>query len=134
MEKVLLLVTCCSALLRPPRAPRVIRVRRAAVADDVTAAALYPRSYSLPMRPYTRPVVRAQWLADWRAITDCLIRFPTSGEPGQARLAAAVNAACVDELAFLTDRRRPPSPFAFALIDALFVAAHTDVVRRRFLL
>lgn len=91
------------------------------------AEELYPRSYVLASKRFTTSDTRAQWLADWRAITECFARFPVEPDRGQAGLAAAVNAACADELAFITGGPlRAPSPFAFALIDDLFVSARCD--------
>lgn len=110
---LLLLLDCVSAL----------------AGDFVLAERLYPASYALPMNKNVNGDVRAQWLADWRAVAECFARFHSPGALEHTRLAAALRDACSDELAFMPSAvvarsGRVPSPFALSLVDAAFVAAH----------
>ncbi|KAJ1461217.1 hypothetical protein M885DRAFT_508091 [Pelagophyceae sp. CCMP2097] len=81
---------------------------------------------------------RAQWLADWRVIAESFAKLPQPGFEDMERslLARALGTACSDELEFmpavLRKSAKSPSPFALALVDACFCAAHTrpDVYAR----
>uniref|UniRef100_A0A7S3NPY4 Uncharacterized protein n=1 Tax=Aureoumbra lagunensis TaxID=44058 RepID=A0A7S3NPY4_9STRA len=114
-------------------------LRRTAVkpGDAVLAERLYPASYVQPLRKTVGGIERAQWLADWRAISECFARLPAIYRIGddsisweQTRLASTLRDACSEELSFMPSRiveqsGRLPSPFALSLIDAAFCAAYT---------
>ncbi|KAJ8611939.1 hypothetical protein CTAYLR_004370 [Chrysophaeum taylorii] len=125
MLLVLMALTTPILSLRPPAKP----------GEFYLAERLYPSSYSLPMRKYVGGDERAQWLADWRAIAECFARLQPRGVVDatsswdQTRLATLLRDACSDELSFMPESvvirsGQLPSPFALALVDAAFCAAH----------
>ncbi|KAH8069251.1 hypothetical protein JL721_6070 [Aureococcus anophagefferens] len=128
-----LLAPLACALVAPPPTTQPRAARRLAAGAFASPERLYPNSYVMPTgQRYATAQTRAQWLADWRAITECLARFPTATPQNldRTQLAVSLNAACTDELAFMTGgARRRPSPFAITLVDALFVAAYCDAPR-----
>ena len=128
-----LLAPLACALVAPPPAKHPRAARRLAAGAFASPERLYPNSYVMPTgQRYATAQTRAQWLADWRAITECLARFPTATPQNldRTQLAVSLNAAITDELAFMTGgARRRPSPFAITLVDALFVAAYCDAPR-----
>lgn len=99
------------------------------------AEVLYPKSYSLPLvGRRVAASTRAQWLADWRAISECFARFQTDTAENteQTRLADSLNTVCADELSFMTGgTRKRASPFALSLVDCAFVAAYCEPEKYR---
>ncbi|KAH8094128.1 hypothetical protein JL720_4118 [Aureococcus anophagefferens] len=99
-----LLAPLACALVAPPPAKHPRAARRLAAGAFASPERLYPNSYVMPTgQRYATAQTRAQWLADWRAITECLARFPTATPQNldRTQLAVSLNAACTDELSYV---------------------------------
>ena len=73
-----LLAPLACALVAPPPAKRPRAARRRAAGAFASPERLYPNSYVMPTgQRYATAQTRAQWLADWRAITCLLYTSPS---------------------------------------------------------